>query len=225
MLPLCHTSGYNSVMNYPIVYDIVLLPSKPVNDLSIQISQRLRPEGTEFTLEDGVLFPHLSLYMANFAPEQMQQLKAALADIAARTPALPLTATHYGHNLEQGMFEIFYQKTPGITRLQEDVLATCNPLRTGLRHKDPVGRVLVDYFSASTGEVHENIQRFGYDEIGNFFKPHITFTRFKQRDHKTDLRVLPAPSELTDTFAVLGLFEMGENGTCTRQIAVYDLAG
>jgi 2'-5' RNA ligase len=161
--------------------------------------------------------------MANFTPEQLEQVKDALAEVAKKTHALPLKADHYGHNLEQGMFEIFYDKTPEITRLQEDVIAACNPLRTGLRYKDPVGRVLTNYFAQSTGEIHDNIRKFGYDEVGSFFKPHITFTRFKQRDHQTDLSALPDPEKLSDTYSLLGLFEMGENGTCTKRIEIYDL--
>lgn len=224
MLPLCHTSGYNEPMDNLPVYDIVLLPPKAVDDLSIQISQQLQPEGTDFVLESGVLYPHLSLYMANFTPEQLEQVQQLLADIAKKTKTLSLVASHYGHNLEQGMFEIFYNKTPEITKLQEKVIAACNPLRSGLRHRDPVGRVLTAYFAQSTGEVRNNIQKFGYDEVGNFFNPHITFTRFTQRDHKTELTALPAPKELNGEYSTLGLFEMGENGTCIKQVAVYDLA-
>jgi 2'-5' RNA ligase len=210
-------------MNLP-VYDVVLLPAPGQYQLSIIISRRLERYGTDFTLADGEQYPHLSLYMANLTPENVEKAKAALAGIAAHTPPLSLEATGYVHDVEQGMFEVGYEKTDGIVRVQQAIIDAINPLRTGLREKDPVGRILADWLPQNSGEARENLERYGYDEIGELFRPHITCTRFKQRYHKADTAALPPPAALSAVFLTLGLYEMGEHGTCTRTVFTTPLA-
>jgi hypothetical protein len=175
---------------------------------TIHLSQQLEQHGTDFTLADDQAFPHLSLYMANLTPENLAKAKSALAKIAARVPALPLTATDYAHDYGQGMFEIRYEMPDTLVRLQSDIIATLNPLRTGLREKDPVGHVLAEWLPKLTGEARQNYDAYGYDEIGGLFRPHITLTRFKQRDFTVDVATLPAPTTLSTTFDTLGLYEM-----------------
>lgn len=208
-----------------IVYDVVLLPTKDIADLSIEVSNQLEKDGTKFALNTSDALTHLSLYMANFTPENLAAAISKLAGVAAATPALPLTATAYTHDLEQGMFEITYGNTPAITALQTAIITELNPLRSGLREKDPVGRTLVDYIPQTSGELRTNFDTFGYDEIGSFFRPHITFTRFTEYGHTTDLDILPSVEAFSTTFTTLALCEMGENGTCSRTVATWNLGG
>lgn len=205
------------------VYDIVLLLPEPANATAIQLSEQLAPLGTEFTLDDHSRFPHVSLYMANFNLENVTLLRAMLPGLCKNVPVQQLEATHYQRN-EHGMFEVFFEKTETIVFLQSAVIDTASPLRTGLREKDPVGRVLADYIKTAPPEAQNNLKHYGYDEIGNFFKPHITFTRFKPDSPQADLSTLPDPKTFTGTYTTLALCEMGEHGTCTKIIAQYELA-
>jgi len=205
------------------VYDVVLIPPKSIYLASIAISQQLEHFGTEFTLQDGVFYPHLSIYMANLTPENLEQAKAALATIAASSPAQPLQAIRYAHDLEQGMFEVTYDKSNDITHLQQQIIEALNPLCEGLRVKDPVGHILQDWLPTTSGETRANLENWGYDEIGGLFRPHITFTRFKKRSREIDVTLLPPLSALNCTFTTLARFEMGENGTCVRPVAMYEL--
>ena len=58
--------------------------------------------------------------------------------------------------------------------------------------------------------------------VGEMFAPHLTITRFTDRKD-IDLTTLPNVSELSATFSKIGIFEMGENGTCIRKIAEFKL--
>jgi hypothetical protein len=201
------------------VYDAVLLPPETVDANSVLLSRSLaRLAPTEFVLETGRLYPHISLYMANFTPGQLGQATAALHEIAGATGALPLIADHFDGN-DQGMFELFYRKTEALTRLQQELIARLNPLRTGLRHRDPVGRVLADHLKVAPAEARANLERCGYDEVGAFFKPHITCARFKQRDFSVAEAALPQVESFTTVYTTLALCEMGEHGTCTRVVS------
>jgi hypothetical protein len=206
-----------------IVYDVVLLPPQNVTNASIAVSQKLQAEGTKFTLNSDDKLTHLSLFMANFTLDALHAAQAALTDIAQATQPLPLAASGYTHDQEQGMFEITYQNTKEATALQTAIITALAPLRNGLREKDPVGRSLADYVPTTGGELRENFDTFGYDEIGGFFRPHITFTRFSRYDHETDITALPPAGTFSCTFTTLALCEMGENGTCSRVVASWEL--
>lgn len=207
------------------VYDVVLLPPEAVANTSVATSRQLEKDGTKFTLNDSDALAHLSLFMANFTPENLARAQNELAEIAAKTPALPLTAAAYTHDLEQGMFEITYQGTPDATTLQTAIVTALAPLRNGIREKDPVGRTLADYVPTTSGELRTNFDTYGYDEIGSFFRPHITFTRFTRYDHTTDVTALPQVETFSAPFTTLALCEMGGNGTCSRIVATWNLGG
>ncbi|MGI8420583.1 MAG: DUF1045 domain-containing protein [Candidatus Levyibacteriota bacterium] len=203
------------------VYDIVLLPPQSVDKNSIMVSRQLSQFGTEFILQKNILYPHLSLYMVNLTPENVDKTTRLLADIAAKMPPLQLEAMRYAHDFTQGMFEITYKENKALDQLQQKLIAVINPLREGLRIKDPVGHILAKWLPKQTGELRNNLERYGYDEVGNFFRPHITFTRFIKRDTSVILSQLPPVEEFNGVFTQLGLFEMGEHGTCIREIATF----
>ncbi len=50
----------------------------------------------------------------------------------------------------------------------------------------------------------------------------MTVTRFNSNEPRSILD-LPAPQEFNGAFPKLGLFEMGDNGTCIRKIAEFSL--
>lgn len=208
-----------------LVLDVVLMPPPDVARRSVELSRALATHGTEFVLDDSTLFGHLSMYMGSVEPAAVPAAVGVLADLAAGTPPVPLSAERYLQDVEQGMIEVAYHKTPAVTGLQERIVAGFNPLRVGLRYADPVGHVLRDWLPTTTGETRANLDRSGYDEIGGLFRPHLTFTRFRRRDLRIDLGALPPPDRFSGTFGRLGLYEMGLHGTCTRCVAEVDLAG
>ncbi|WP_431899918.1 DUF1045 domain-containing protein [Nonomuraea sp. bgisy101] len=217
-------SLHSAAMGDLPVYDVVLLPASEVNARSIHLSQQLADlYGTEFVLRDKGVYPHLSLYMANFTASQRDEAINRLHAISVRTPEFVLEASHFAGN-EHGMFELFYDKTDAITRLQEDVVAAMNPLRTGPRQRDPVGRALADLLLTASSVARANLDRYGYDEVGELFRPHITVTRFQHRDQRPGPALLPPAKVFTAAYRTLALCVMGEHGTCTDIVAEFDLA-
>ncbi|NRQ40567.1 hypothetical protein HII36_53490 [Nonomuraea sp. NN258] len=205
------------------VFDVVLLPPPEVNARSIHLSRQcasLAP--TEFVLREEGTYPHISLYMANFTPAQCRDAVDRLRDISGRTGELLLEAEHFSGN-EHGMFELFYRRSEAIVRLQEELIDALNPLRTGLRRLDPVGRILAEHRLTAPPVARANLDRYGYDEIGELFRPHITLTRTRRRDERFDPAVLPAPESFTGTYRTLALCTMGEHGTCTDLIETFEL--
>ncbi|MDP9844854.1 hypothetical protein J2853_004065 [Streptosporangium lutulentum] len=206
------------------VYDAVLLPGADVNARSVRMSEwctELAP--TEFVLRADGLYPHISLYMANFASAQLGAVLEELGQVSERTSEIPLEADRFAGN-DQGMFELFYRKTEAITRLQEEIIAGLDPLRVGLRERDPVGRVLADHRLVAPPVARANLDRHGYDEIGELFRPHITVTRFQRRDQRVPPDLLPPAESFDEVYRTLALCVMGEHGTCTEVVETFELA-
>lgn len=205
------------------VYDVVLLVPEPANQTAINLSKQTAALGTFFQLDDHSAYPHISLYMANFTPEALTEAQKVLQKLATEHAPLLLEGDHYAQN-EHGMAEIFFCKTPEITALQEAIIAGLNPFRTGLRELDPVGRHLSKYIHEAPDEARANLERYGYDEIGTFFRPHITFARLRNPAQHIGPASLPTPTAFTATYSMLALCVMGEHGTCTDIVATYSLS-
>ncbi|MFI6180672.1 cytochrome c oxidase assembly protein [Nonomuraea sp. NPDC051191] len=213
----------SSLMGDLPVYDVVLLPPHDVNAQSVHLSRRCaEATATEFVLREDGLYPHISLYMANFTPDGLEEAVALLHELSRRTSAMRLEGESFAAN-EHGMVELFFRKTDAITRLQEDVVTALGPLRTGLRHLDPVGRVLADHRLTAPPTARANLDLHGYDEIGDLFRPHITLTRLQRPDHPLDLGLLAEPAAFTATYQTLALCVMGEHGTCTEIVETFTL--
>lgn len=194
--------------------DIVILPNTELAQKAITTSQQLQNLGTLFELTSTGPFPHASLYMTQLKEEDLDQVKTILASIAAVTPLLSLQATRYDQ--ADGYIDVEYARTDTLDKLQTTVIGAINPIRDGMRAKDHA-RLL-----EATGQARQNLEQYGYRGVGDLFRPHLTFTRFAD-SQSIDTSSLPQLSQFNGIFPSLGLFEMGDNGTCIRKIAEFPL--
>lgn len=195
--------------------NIVLLPTTDLAQKAIQSSQKLEQFGSLFTLKDGAYFPHASLYMTQLKTADLDTVKELLAHIAAQASAFDLSAVHYYQ--AHGYIDVEYNRTALLDQLQIDVIEAINPIRDGMREKDTVR------MRTATDIVLENFQKYGYPNVGELFRPHMTLTRFSDGESKEVIDVLPPVSDFGGQFVKLGLFEMGDNGTCIRKISEFEL--
>lgn len=193
--------------------DIVLLPEEPLAEKAISASKKLAQFGGLFLLEDGKRYPHMSLYMFEINTDNIAKVEDALRQIAGRFSVVKAKADKYnlGQGYSIGYIDPEYAASDELHAIQDAVVEAVNPIRTGMRNKD------VAKMEDATGVQLQNFQKYGYPSIGELFRPHITLTRFD--DYKPEaLEVLPDISEFNGNFDRLGLFEMGDNGTCVRKI-------
>ncbi|HEY0010565.1 MAG TPA: DUF1045 domain-containing protein, partial [Candidatus Paceibacterota bacterium] len=158
--------------------------------------------------------PHLSLYMLQLKADGLAEAVERLSLIAARTPQVTALAGHYHYSHDYLAIE--YAKSDALIAVQEEVISALNPLRNGLRENDTVRLATV------RGEERSNILEYGYRSVGSLFKPHLTFTRF-MGDQKTILDSLPPKETFNGAYDALGIYEMGEHGTCMRLVTSWTL--
>lgn len=195
--------------------NVVILPSEELASKSFATSKLLEQFEGFFTLDDDKFFAHSSLYMLQLKTEDLERVETILQSIADHTSAFNLKATKYGQ--AERYIDVEYEKSSELVKLQEEVLTALDPIRDGMREKDRA-RML-----ESNGVARENLERYGYRGIGELFRPHISLTRFKDDAEINPLEVLPGIAQFNGDFNKLGLFEMGDNGTCIRKIAEFKL--
>ncbi|MEP7204889.1 MAG: DUF1045 domain-containing protein [Candidatus Saccharibacteria bacterium] len=191
-----------------IAFDIVLRPSSKLADLAYAVSANLKDKHTYFALKEGKYYVHASLYMVQLDIDRIESVKKLLQELARTTKSVKLIAKEF--HQEGGYFDVEYERNEIIDGIQNRIIGLINPLRDGLRKKDE------ERIKTATGMELENLQKYGYRSIGSEFAPHITFTRFVEVGTKqninNDLR------EFDGDFTSIGLFEMGDNGTCVRKL-------
>ena len=193
--------------------DIVMIPDEDTVSNAILLSEQLSESETYFTLKEGEYYPHASLYMVQLDMSKIDEINERLSNAAANTSKITLNPKEY--HQEWGYVDIEYERETNSDKLQMDIVRALNPIRDGLRQKD------IDRLPEAVGIERENILTYGYRSVGEKFAPHITITRFADRKD-IDLTTLPDVSTFKATFSKIGIFEMGENGTCVRKIAEFD---
>lgn len=194
--------------------NVVLLPSDALADTAIVASQKLASYPTLFTLEVGKYYPHVSVYMLQLKTADIEKAKERLATVAAKTQMFDLITANFGQS--EGFFDVEYDNTEQLSTVQAEVVQALNPIRDGMRQKDH------QRMQVAVGEALANYQQYGWASIGSLYRPHLTLTRFNDENTAPE-----APADLAafnGVFPKLGLFEMGDNGTCVRLIAEFNVA-
>jgi 2'-5' RNA ligase len=194
--------------------NVVLLPNKSLADKAIEISQTLRSDETIFTLKDGSFYPHISLYMLELRVNDYEKVQDVLRDISAAQAFQELTATKYDQKM--GFLDAEYSITPALRELQDLIVDALNPVRNGMREKDKLRMEQAD------GIKREYFEKYGYPNVKELFRPHLTLTRFNN-ENLFDASKLPDASVFSGTFESIGFFETGDNGTCVRLLSSYNL--
>lgn len=206
-------------------YDIVLLPNEAIAKRAIQLSEELsQTYQTRFTLSKTVV-PHYSIYMAQLIDEEVAEAASRLKTIADSFSQFSLEATRYWQDMAEGFFEVQYQRTPQLIALQEHVIEQFNPLRKEqFLAEYPPGYTKEEQQAKLTGNALAQFLQFAYPEIGEDYRPHMTFTRLQRSAYETKIKNnLPDIASFSGDFPSLGLFVMGHNGTCIKQVAVLQL--
>lgn len=193
--------------------NLVLLPDQRLTDGAINVSRKLAQFDSYFVLEDGKRYPHISLYKFQLKAEDITKVDEVLAAIARRTPSLQLRARKYSYEHDGYHFiDVEYEKTPELLDLQKDVIEAVNPIREGMREKDK------ERMLSAQGLSLENYQKYGYNLVGELFRPHISLTRLKVASQAAS-KVLDDLHNFDGNFVGLGLFETGDHGTAIRKLA------
>lgn len=215
--------------------NIALMPARPLADALAATSQaiakkypaRVQLDATPARL---VMAPHLTLYQAPLYVKDLERASGLLAQIAARTPALSLTAAEYVYNAGEASFEVDYETTDELVSAQAEVIAALNPLRGELLlRRDPSGGDMRRFLGRADRQ-GDDVRATGYWEVGDartggYFRPHATLN-WLELGTELDMNdpLLPDVTVLSGDYPAMGLFALGPQGSCPQLLARYELA-
>jgi len=153
--------------------------------------------------------------MVRLQDDKVDEVMERLGKVAAENHELELKATQYMQ--AEGYIDIEYQKVSQIDELQMQVVESISPLRAGLRARDE------QRLSTFPVQLQMSLKQYGYRYVGEAFRPHMTFTRFTSVK-PIAVGSLSDPTEFDGLFTAIALFELGDNGTCVREVARIPLA-
>ena len=214
--------------------NLALIPEQRLANRHIALSKQLAGRYPAVIRLNGVtprlaFTPHLTLYQVPIKIQDMAALYAALAQLTADASALPLTATEFASNEQEGSFEVRYDAASELIVLQDDLLAAVNPLRGNLLlERDPAGHKLTDLIT-EPGTAGDNIRRTGFDAVGDpaqggLFHPHVTINWF-ELGTSVELNApdWPPISDFNGRFVALGIHLLGPYGTCAQRLAALQI--
>ena len=194
--------------------NIAIIPPPALAKKAIGVSERFGRRGGLFVLDNRNFFVHLTLYMFGAPKKSLGEIQVALDQLSTNEPALKLRTLK--HRFDDGWVHVAFRRSRNITGLATRVIEIVNPLREGvIRARDK------EKFNQYTKEEQKNLDRYGFISVGDLYIPHITFTKMPKLE--PDIFSDIATDDYSFTAERIGLFELGEHGTCRRLIREFEL--
>jgi 2'-5' RNA ligase len=193
--------------------NVVLYPPKEVRDYAVKLSASLESCGG-FVLDDTKFFPHVTLYLAEYPNDAIDDVHDTLTQIVPTLMQIGLKPNDY--SIEQGYIAVTFAKTEELELMQMSIISACNTVRKGsLRLRD------IEKMESYDPVQRENIDMYGFRSVGESFYPHLTLTKCAGPIPVS----LPHfdPEKLTFNSATLALMRVGEYGTARELIHTYSI--
>ncbi len=181
-------------------FDIVLMPPEKIAWQAQLVSRRLAKKGGLFTLDGANYFPHITLYAGEFFERNIPKIETILYTLAWQTRSFAMTSLHYRQE-EHGYVGVDYRKSKSANDLRKKIIDSVHPFC----------------------EYHKKRKKNepGWCSAEEEFIPHLTFTKFE----KYTPSALRGIKEFDFSFRAssIGLYYLGEYGTCRKLVQFFDL--
>ena len=160
--------------------------------------------------------PHMTIYAPEYPAGNVESVIKQVKKFAQNTGPIEFLFSHIDNN-EEGYVVVHFALSPEVKAFQKSLVDLLNPLREG-RIRD---KLLENKFPPA---VTETIQYYGTSGVLDFYKPHITLTRFHDVAQSVTARSdvqWPIHSFVSDS---IGVYVSGSNGTLEKPITVFRLS-
>lgn len=198
--------------------NITVRPTVEIQEAAIKLSKQIADEtGAYFILDNINYFPHITIYSPELPEKNKAQIFESIEEIASNS--LPFEATIDKLSTHKGYIDYQIKKDENWLKLHEQIINTINPLRENhirAKFSNP------EELAKLTEEQQNYILKFGYPEVFNTYRPHVTISRIRD-ENKAEALISKLEFNPTTFLANnLTVFTMGEHGTCTSIIKEYN---
>lgn len=195
-------------------------PPKDVIEQTISLSGLIGKNNDAFFMLDGINFyPHITIYSPEYPESNLNKILETVKEITNRTKKI--TFVSKGLATIKGFIGVYFELTPEIKQLHEEIITRLNPLREErIREK---WQKSSDYHMEFSQEQKENIEKYGYPDAMNLYKPHLSIIRLK--DECLAETIVSKLNWGISQFVVdeIGVYKMGEHGACRELVREFSL--
>jgi hypothetical protein len=193
-----------------------------LSERAIATSQQLQDCDTYFVLERTQNFPHITLFAATFDASVKDDVCVVIRGICAAFRPVLCTVVAPEHH--QGYLGYDLKMTEPLYSLHRELVGVLGPLAD---RKVCDGR---EYKMDLTEQQRANMERFGYPDALELYRPHFTLTRFKHPEEAEGFAHFSTVTELVRLFPAFialycGVFTSGEHGVCVKRLASFKFEG
>lgn len=197
------------------IINVCIIPSRPVGDECVAISQTLESEATQFVL-GGNRFAHMTAYMARFSDDDIEKVLSSVE--AALQTVTPFKCEHTGYLLTEGRYlEVSYRKSQKFMELHESLITHLADYR--INPGDPFEE---GYFTPYTQQQQQNAKETGYDLAHDLYRPHITLTRYKEGFESNVFPTFPE-AQLSFELSKVAIYKADDNGAVHELIKEFQI--
>jgi 2'-5' RNA ligase len=200
-----------------VLINVCVIPESKIGETCVELSQSLKSDSTLFVLDGENKYAHMTLFMARFALDKLDEVQTIVEKILKNTKSF--MCDHSGYFMTSGGYlEVSYQKSDDLMNLHEAVIDGLQELRInpGNPHQE-------NYFAPYAAEQKRNAQETGYDLARDLYRPHITLTRYKEGMIPESVPDF-APLKLSFEATQVCVYKADENGAVYELIKSFTIA-
>lgn len=192
-----------------------------VKEAIIDLSKEIVKNHEALFVLDGINFyPHITIYSPEYPESNFDKVLRAVEEIAKNTKRFEFIYEKKENH--EGFIGVGFNLSPEIKNIHREIVNKLNSLREG-RIRDKYKMSLDDYKMTFSSEQRENIEKYGYPDAMNLYRPHLTIIRLKNEilakevEQNLDWKI---SNFIVDKIAI---YTMGEHGTCKEKLAIFNL--
>jgi 2'-5' RNA ligase len=186
--------------------NVALKPSPTVTARLLKLCQEFSPDDFIFLIDGNNRYPHLTLYMGEYRPQDIAKLVDRLKVKSSSIAAAECAAASISLT-EGGYVEVGYSKSKSLLDLQGDILDMAVDLALPVAMPPHI---------TPTNNQKCNLDNYKYEFVGDSFRPHVTLGRLRGEGRLTLWPVSPPDFSFNPTHMLIG--EADEHGSVRRVI-------
>lgn len=194
------------------------MPSTEASKYSINLCKKIELEtSVNFSLDGVNNFSHITIFQLVIPKENLDKVIEVLESTVKEIPVQEMRFTNFGCHF--GFVEADFELTEELKDAQLKIVNSVNDLREG-ESVIKVWNRNTDHYSK---EALYNASNYGFDNLFEIYNPHLSITCLSDFEKAKDYTQKLAWPFKEFTSETVGLYLLGEYGTCTTLIREFNL--
>jgi 2'-5' RNA ligase len=196
---------------------VAFIPPEEVIESAVKRSKEISQKADAFyILDEKNFYSHVTIYAAEFLVKNLKDILLDVENLSKKLLTTKFIFTKMA--FDKGWIGVETELSGEIKTIHNEIIKACNPLRENhLREKYQI--MMEKLLEAEKN----NLQFYGHPHVMDLYRPHLTLIRIKNEDAAE--KIAGEVEWLIKEFLLdkIGIFKMGEHGTCVELIKKFNL--